>query len=259
MDPIPDLELARIVRRHFARDLWPEALAVAWAESGGVPDAAGDPLTSYPERNRDQFARFACGDRTSWGLWQINLPSHADALRFLTGADDPCAWAQYLADPDANAALAAEIAEDRRRIGLHPLSAWTAWNQRTHETYLPRARAALAAAEAADGPIVATAREHLYVVQPGDTLTRIAERMLGSPDLWQSIHTRNRDVIGDNPDLILPGMRLIIPQVEPNQSIPDPLGDLEAHVMALWDIAERVHSAAERLADILETLRGRPA
>lgn len=259
MDPVPDLELARLVRRHFARDLWPEALAVAWAESDGVPDAAGDPLTIYPERSRDQFARFACNDRTSFGLWQVNLPSHADTLRFLTGSADPCDWARYLENPENNARIAAEIAEDRRRNGLHPLSAWTAWNQRTHEPYLPRARAALAAAEAADGVIVAQPSEHLYVVRPGDTLSSIAERMMGSPDLWQSIYARNRDVIGDDPDLILPGMRLIIPQVQPSQSITDPLGDLEAHVMALWDIAERLYSAADRLADILETLRGRPA
>ncbi|MGH7298329.1 MAG: LysM peptidoglycan-binding domain-containing protein [Polyangiaceae bacterium] len=39
--------------------------------------------------------------------------------------------------------------------------------------------------------------ERTYVVQPGDTLSRIARRMLGHEAAWQLIYQRNRAVIPD--------------------------------------------------------------
>ncbi len=56
------------------------------------------------------------------------------------------------------------------------------------------------------------------VVAPGDTLWAIAERSLpDSPDAleterrWRAIYRANRDVIGADPDLIVPGQRLVLP------------------------------------------------
>lgn len=56
------------------------------------------------------------------------------------------------------------------------------------------------------------------VVRPGDSLWSIAERLLpaGATDAqitatWHLIHRRNRDVIGPDPDLLLPGQRLRLP------------------------------------------------
>lgn len=46
---------------------------------------------------------------------------------------------------------------------------------------------------------------NVYVVQPGDCLTVIADN-LGLD--WQKLYADNRDVIGDNPDLIHPGQEL---------------------------------------------------
>jgi polar amino acid transport system substrate-binding protein len=53
-----------------------------------------------------------------------------------------------------------------------------------------------------------------YVVQPGDTLSRIARQFYGDARAasWQRIYEANRDVIGDDPGRLRVGMRLQIPQ-----------------------------------------------
>jgi hypothetical protein len=52
---------------------------------------------------------------------------------------------------------------------------------------------------------------HIYVVEPGDTLFSIADAQLGSGPKWPEIYDLNKAVIGDNPALILPGEKLMIP------------------------------------------------
>ncbi|MDJ0732370.1 MAG: LysM peptidoglycan-binding domain-containing protein [Crocosphaera sp.] len=49
----------------------------------------------------------------------------------------------------------------------------------------------------------------VYVVKSGDNLTLIAQKVCGNSD-WQKIYNQNKDVIGDNPDLIFPGQVLVI-------------------------------------------------
>lgn len=46
---------------------------------------------------------------------------------------------------------------------------------------------------------------NVYVVQPGDTLSEIGDA-LGIN--WHDLYAANRDVVGDNPDLIFPGQEL---------------------------------------------------
>ncbi|WP_149181628.1 transglycosylase family protein [Streptomyces sp. TRM49041] len=57
-------------------------------------------------------------------------------------------------------------------------------------------------------------RRESYTVARGDTLSRIAadERVPGG---WQRLYTRNRTVIGDNPDLIIPGQKLTLRTAAP--------------------------------------------
>lgn len=52
--------------------------------------------------------------------------------------------------------------------------------------------------------------EEIYVVQPGDTLGRIAQKIYGEFALWPLIFEANRDKIS-NPGLIRVGMELLIP------------------------------------------------
>jgi LysM repeat protein len=47
-----------------------------------------------------------------------------------------------------------------------------------------------------------------YTVKSGDSLSAIGKR---HGVAWRDIHEANRDVIGDNPDLIKPGQKLRIP------------------------------------------------
>jgi nucleoid-associated protein YgaU len=46
-----------------------------------------------------------------------------------------------------------------------------------------------------------------YEVEPGDNLTRIAEKLCGNDD-WKKIYNENKNVIGGNPNLIKPGQWL---------------------------------------------------
>jgi hypothetical protein len=50
-----------------------------------------------------------------------------------------------------------------------------------------------------------------YVVRPGDSLWSIAELRYTHGKQWRRIYEENRETIGDDPNLILPGMRLTIP------------------------------------------------
>jgi nucleoid-associated protein YgaU len=51
--------------------------------------------------------------------------------------------------------------------------------------------------------------ETTYTVKGGDTLSAIGQR---HGVHWREIHEANKDVIGDNPDLIKPGQELRIPK-----------------------------------------------
>lgn len=59
--------------------------------------------------------------------------------------------------------------------------------------------------------------EHTITVRPGDSLWRIAGRLLpGADDVelvaaMRSLHTHNRGILGPDPDLLHPGQRLRLP------------------------------------------------
>lgn len=50
-----------------------------------------------------------------------------------------------------------------------------------------------------------------YTVKNGDTLWKIAKKLLGDGSLWVKIYEKNKKTIGNNPDLLKPGQRLVIP------------------------------------------------
>jgi LysM domain len=54
---------------------------------------------------------------------------------------------------------------------------------------------------------------NLYVVQSGDSLSKIAAQYYGNVYLWPLIYDSNRNVVGPNPNLIHPGLKLLIPDV----------------------------------------------
>jgi hypothetical protein len=52
---------------------------------------------------------------------------------------------------------------------------------------------------------------HYHVVASGDWLSKIAQRFYGDMHKWPVIYEANRDVIGNDPNMIKPGQRLLIP------------------------------------------------
>lgn len=50
-----------------------------------------------------------------------------------------------------------------------------------------------------------------YVVKSGDSLSKIAKAELGDAHRWREIYELNKAVIGENPDLIRPGQKYILP------------------------------------------------
>lgn len=74
-----------------------------------------------------------------------------------------------------------------------------------------RAQREKAGAETEGGEYIA---EH--TVTEGETLSHIALKYYGSAvkDRWMQIYEANRDVIGDDPNLIRPGQELKIPKLE---------------------------------------------
>jgi nucleoid-associated protein YgaU len=50
-----------------------------------------------------------------------------------------------------------------------------------------------------------------YVVKGGDTLSKIAEKMYGDANQYEKIYKANKELIGDDPNLIKVGQELTIP------------------------------------------------
>jgi hypothetical protein len=60
-------------------------------------------------------------------------------------------------------------------------------------------------------PVTPGGHAHEYVVEAGDTLSSIASKLLGDGSKWHDIYNANKGVIGPDPAIIKPGMRLVIP------------------------------------------------
>ena len=55
----------------------------------------------------------------------------------------------------------------------------------------------------------------IHIVQPGENLSNIAKTYYGDEQEahWITLYNFNREIIGENPDLIQVGMALIIPEL----------------------------------------------
>ena len=60
-------------------------------------------------------------------------------------------------------------------------------------------------------PAQPTSTGKTYVVQKGDSLSKIAKHEYGNANEWRRIFEANKDILKD-PDVILPGQTLKIPQ-----------------------------------------------
>ncbi len=69
------------------------------------------------------------------------------------------------------------------------------------------------------GVLPSVAPPRTYIVQPGDTLSGIAQQQLGDASRWPEIFALNRGTIR-HPDLIFPGQVLVLPGDTPIQPVP---------------------------------------
>ncbi len=54
--------------------------------------------------------------------------------------------------------------------------------------------------------------EQSYTIKDGDNRSDLAQEQLGDANRWKEIYELNKDVIGDNPDMIHPGQKLTLPE-----------------------------------------------
>ncbi|MBD0293320.1 MAG: hypothetical protein ICV70_07075 [Jiangellaceae bacterium] len=110
-------------------------------------------------------------------------------------------------------------------VGAAPAAAVDAWPEISSHTMpgvgRPALRQATPAQQPAPAEVTTPPPASTVVVEPGDCLWRIAARALGpSPTnaeiaaAWPRWYAANRTVIGDDPDLILPGMVLHPPATD---------------------------------------------
>ncbi len=50
-----------------------------------------------------------------------------------------------------------------------------------------------------------------YTVKAGDTLSDIAQSEMGDAKRWPELYAANKEAVGNNPDMIHPGLELKIP------------------------------------------------
>ncbi|WP_035870274.1 transglycosylase family protein [Kitasatospora cheerisanensis] len=67
----------------------------------------------------------------------------------------------------------------------------------------------VAGADAQDAAVLSAGPSRMWTVEEGDTLSGIAEE-LGFPGGWPALHALNRDTVGGDPDLLLPGQVLAL-------------------------------------------------
>src|SRR5579872_2330704 len=63
-------------------------------------------------------------------------------------------------------------------------------------------------------PLLSVTPGSKYAVQQGDTLTSLAQQAYGDGNVWQVIYNANKQVIGNDPNHIVPGEVLSIPAIK---------------------------------------------
>ncbi|MCM1050015.1 MAG: LysM peptidoglycan-binding domain-containing protein [Clostridiales bacterium] len=92
-------------------------------------------------------------------------------------------------------------------------------------------------------------KEDSYIVKAGDSLWTISEKKLGDGMKWTALYETNRDVIGDNPDLILPDMELSLLIEEENHQ--NQINDLvETILKPIADDAADIYDNATDIDDM---------
>lgn len=149
--------------------------------------------------------------------YQVRSTAESPTSATLTIGWEPVEGATYYRVYHVTGEVVAQTENTQATIrGLYPDSPYSAYvvacNQAGCSSPSPTGRFRTAAfrAETPVGPPPGAACMAYYTVVRGDTLSGIARRYYGDPNLWPRIYNANRDQIRD-PNLIYPGQRLCIP------------------------------------------------
>ncbi|MEV6210079.1 transglycosylase family protein [Kitasatospora sp. NPDC051914] len=207
--------------------------ACVWAgtEAGRAAEAAA------PEGGNVDWDRIAACE--SGGRWHLNTGNgYYGGLQFNATTWRANGGTAYAPRADL-ASREQQIAVARRLAGRSGLRPWPSCGTRgagrkpAHGTPSERPATAGADGRTAESTTGSTAAEPVesaadtpeeqsaaqWTVQEGDSLAGIAEAQ-GVTGGWQALHDLNRDLIGDDPDLIAPGqvLRLPAPEAESTES-----------------------------------------
>ncbi|UCF06559.1 MAG: LysM peptidoglycan-binding domain-containing protein [bacterium] len=69
------------------------------------------------------------------------------------------------------------------------------------------------------GPKSSALSYKLHTIRPGETLSGLALRYYGNGNRWRAIYERNRDRIGPDPNRIMAGDKVIIPNLPPIEHV----------------------------------------
>lgn len=137
-----------------------------------------------------------------------NLPDPIDAMNVLTrlmNDKDPC----RLLIPEAGINVWVVVsAHDTSLRGGEPGDVYFDVTFRTWRE--AKMRSIGGSAKSTAGRTDAKPVPKVYVVKAGDTLTAIAKLQLGDGGKWRTIYDKNKAVIGKDPNLIVPGQKLVM-------------------------------------------------
>jgi LysM repeat protein len=216
---------ARHLQRSTARRVAGRvALGAVTAGAAGAATLLGPAQAASADSGVNWDAIAQC---ESTGNWSINTGNgFYGGLQFTQSTWASHGGTQYAARAD-QASRAQQIAVAERVLANQGIGAWPVCGARGGSTqaFTPKnttpqkpaqrseantqKRSTAQAQPVAPSAVGAVPTGRTYQVQPGDTLSTIAERN-GIKGGWQWVYELNRQVVGSNPDLILPGQQLAL-------------------------------------------------